>query len=195
MSRLGKIGGFLLVFLVLLVFYSRLPLGTALEFSTDESYETMKPFLCNQGHVLYKEIWNDQPPLLTVLLAGAFKIFGTSMLTARVVVAGFGLILVAVFHDLIRRRSGQACAVIATFFLLCSPGVILLSVAAMQEVPTVATELLAAWLLFHPLGRMSTSKKVSVPDFSFQIKLSHFCQSIGFACGSEPGFSSFDSDR
>jgi hypothetical protein len=51
-----------------------LPLGTALDFSTHESYETMKPFLCNQGHALYREIWNDQPPLFTIILAAAVTI-------------------------------------------------------------------------------------------------------------------------
>ena len=63
-----------MVIVALLVLFSQLPLGTALDFSTHESYETMKPFLCNQGHALYREIWNDQPPLFTIILAAAVTI-------------------------------------------------------------------------------------------------------------------------
>ena len=149
MSRLKNFWGLAAVIATLVVIYSQLPLGTALEFSSDEGFEVMKSFLCNQGHVLYKEIWNNMPPVFTFVLADAFKVFGTSILTARLVNAGFGIILFAVFHDLIRRRSGPWCALLATFFLLSSPMVPLLSVAAMLEVPTMATGLLAAWLLFQ----------------------------------------------
>lgn len=149
MSRLKNIYGSFLVVVSLLILYAQLPLGTAFEFSSDEGYEVIMPFLCNHGHILYKEIWDDQPPVSIVLIATAFKIFGTSILTARAVVAGFGILLFTLFHDLIRRRSGQLSALFATFLLLSSPGVVLLSVSAMQEVPTLATGLLAAWLLFQ----------------------------------------------
>ena len=149
MSRLKNFWGLLAVIAALALFYSLLPLGTAFEFSSDEGFEVMKPFLCNQGHVLYKEIWDDQPPVFTVLLATAFKTFGTSILIARLVTAGFGIILLATFYELIRRRSGQWCALLASFLLLASPGVLLLSASAMQEVPAMATGLLAAWLLFQ----------------------------------------------
>jgi len=51
-NRLKNISGSLLVVFALLILYSRLPLGTAFAFSSDESYETMKPFMCNHGYVL-----------------------------------------------------------------------------------------------------------------------------------------------
>jgi 4-amino-4-deoxy-L-arabinose transferase-like glycosyltransferase len=127
--------------------FSLLPLGTALEFVADERYEVIKGFLCSKGFVLYQQIWNDQPPVLTMVLSAAFKFWGPTILTARLVAAGFGLALFAVFYGLVRQRSPLGCALLATFFLLASPGVLLLSASVMLEVPTIATALLSAWLV------------------------------------------------
>ncbi len=54
------------------------PLRTALEFGGDEGYELMKGFLVSLGHPLYREVWNDQPPLHTELLTLLFRLFGPS---------------------------------------------------------------------------------------------------------------------
>jgi len=107
----------------------------------------MKPFMRNKGYALYTEIWDDQPPLFTVILSTAFKQFGPTILTARSVTAVFGVILLAAFYELIRRRSGTWCALLAIFFLLASPGVLLLSVSVTQEVPAMAMALVSAWLV------------------------------------------------
>jgi len=139
-------GGLISVIIGLLLLYAALPLGTAFQFSEDEGFEVMKPFLCNKGFVLYTEIWSDQPPMFTLVLAAFFKAFGPTILTARLVVAGFGLVLFACFYEIIRRRSGQRAALLASFFLLAAPGVLLLSVSAMQEIPTMSMGLLSAWL-------------------------------------------------
>ncbi len=42
-------------------------LRTGLEFGADEGYELMKRWLVSLGHLLYLEIWNDQPPWHTEL--------------------------------------------------------------------------------------------------------------------------------
>src|SRR5690242_12627045 len=135
MNRLKNLFQLIAVLVALVLLFSQLPLGTAFQFSSDEGFEVIKPFLLNQGHALYKDIWDDQPPLFTLSLAAAFKMFGSSMLTARLVAVVFGLILFFSFHELVRQRSGRWCALISTFFLLASPGILRLSVSVMQEVP------------------------------------------------------------
>src|SRR2546422_717432 len=105
-----------------------LPLGTAFTFGEDEGFEVIKAFMCSKGYKLYTEIWNDQPPVSTVILTAAFKLWGPSILTARLVAAGFGLLLIGVFHELVRERSGKWTALIATFLFLTAPSVLLLSV-------------------------------------------------------------------
>lgn len=57
LKHLRNFGGLAFVLLALVVIFSRLPLGTALEFVEDERYEVMKAYLCVNGYTLYKDIW------------------------------------------------------------------------------------------------------------------------------------------
>lgn len=149
MTSLRGHGVFVVMFLFILL-CTQLPLGTALEFSGDEGFELMKGFLCSKGFVLYKEIWSDQPPLYTLLLKWAFQTAGPSILVARLIAAGFGLLLFSVFFELVRRRSGQLAAAFATFFLVASPVVLLLSVAVMKEAAALGMALLSVLILRQP---------------------------------------------
>jgi len=141
--------GLLVVGATLILIYSLLPLGTALEFGRDEGYEVIKPFLCTKGFVLYKDIWNDQPPIFTVLLTWAFKAWGPTIRVARLVAAGFGLLLFVTFFQLVRQRSGLWASLLAAFLLLASPAMLQLSVSVMLETPAFATALVSALLLFQ----------------------------------------------
>lgn len=147
MNRLRQVGGLFIVLAGVALVFSRLPLGTAFEFVEDERYEVMKAFLCSKGFALYKEIWNDQPPVHTMVLSTAFKAFDPSIHTARMVAAAFGLLLFATFYLLVRQRSSTWCALLATFLLLASPDVLLLSGSVMLEVPAIGTALVSALLL------------------------------------------------
>lgn len=140
-----------LIFLILLcvfVFWS-LPLGTAFQFGEDEGFELIKGFLCFKGYKLYTDIWNDQPPLSTVVLTAAFKLLSPSILTARLVACAFGLTLITAYYGIIRMRTGTTIALIASLLLLASPGILLLMSSCMLEVPAFATALVSVWLLFR----------------------------------------------
>jgi len=141
--------GLLAVIATVVLLYLLLPLGTALEFGKDEGFEVIKPYLCMKGFVLYKDIWNDQPPILTILLTCAFRIWGPTILVARLVAAGFGLVLFVGFFQLVRQRSGIWTALLATFLLLASPVVLRLSASVMLETPAFAIGLVSALLLFQ----------------------------------------------
>ena len=147
---------------VTVLVFALLPLGTAFQFADDEGFEVIKPFMCLKGYKLYTEIWNDQPPLYTVLQTAMFRLFGPTMLVARLIAAGFGLLMIVAFYELVRMRSkpsepekrekhassppalstkagegvghagGNPHAVIATLLFLCAPSVLLLSVSTMQ---------------------------------------------------------------
>src|SRR5437899_877870 len=45
-----------------------LPLGTTVQIGADEGFELAKATECLNGHTLYREVWNDQPPLHTFIL-------------------------------------------------------------------------------------------------------------------------------
>jgi 4-amino-4-deoxy-L-arabinose transferase-like glycosyltransferase len=148
-SRLLYLKGILIVLALGVLFYTELPLGTASFFGEDEGCELMKAVMCNKGFKLYTDIWNDQPPVFTLLLCHAFKFFGTSLIVGRLVAAFFGMLMFGAFYWLVERRLGWWKAMLATFFLIAAPEVALLSASVMLEVPAFATALLAACLLFQ----------------------------------------------
>lgn len=132
----------------LLLLFSLLPLGTALEFGEDEGYQLMMGFLNSRGHALYQEIWSDQPPLFVLLLGWTFKACGPSLLAARLLAASFGILMLLCFFLLLRHRLKTQAAMLGTFLLLAAPGVLLLSTSVMQEVPMFALVLLSVCALF-----------------------------------------------
>ena len=148
-TRSNGLWGLATVVVALLILYSQLPLGTALRFGGDEGYALITGFLCSKGFLLYKQIWNDQPPLLVLWLSWAFKMWGPSLLAARLLAAGFGLVLFGTFFQLVSQRTGRRAAFLAVFFLVASPIILELSVSVMQEAPAFGTALVSALLLFR----------------------------------------------
>ncbi len=191
-NGLRTLGGPLVVAAIVAIVYSCLPLGTAVEFGGDEGFELMKGLLCSKGYKLYSEIWSDQPPVLSLLLASSFKHWGADIRVARLMAAGFGLLLFASFYRLVNWRSGAWAAFPAVFLLVPAPGVLELSVSVMQEVPAFATALVAVWLLFHWRDRrhwgwllasgaafglaleIKLTAGLIVPAIAMEIFLSHF---------------------
>jgi len=147
--RLYNLKGILVILVLAVLFYSQLPLGSALSFGEDEGCEFMKAVMCNEGFKLYTDIWNDQPPVFTLLLGHTFKLFGTSLLVGRLVAGAFGTLMFAAFFWLVEQRVGFWRGLLAGFFLIAAPQVALLSVSVMLEVPAFATGLLAVCLLFQ----------------------------------------------
>ena len=116
----------------------------AVEIGCDEHYEVSKGFLWAKGHSLYSEVWNDQPPLHTVLLGLCFKIFGTSIIVARALAVAFGLSLLVGCAVMVGARSGMLAAGISMICLIAAPQVFELSISAMLELPAFA---MALWAL------------------------------------------------
>jgi dolichyl-phosphate-mannose-protein mannosyltransferase len=121
------------------------PLRTALEFGGDEGYELMKAFLVSLGHPLYRELWNDQPPLHTELLALLFRVFGPSAFVGRLLAVGFAMLLVASLFQVVRNHSGRLAGLVAVGLLVSSSVFIHLSVSVMIELPAMALAMAAVW--------------------------------------------------
>ena len=68
-----------------LLLVSTIPLSSAVVFGGDEGFELMKSYLLANKYTMYAEIWSDQPPLHTAILATVFRAAGTSVLFARLV--------------------------------------------------------------------------------------------------------------
>ncbi len=87
----------------------------------DEGVNVIKSRLLLAGHGLYREIWSDQAPLFTVLLAGAFSIFGQSVFVGRALVLGFSALVIVATGSIARRLAGRTAALAAILFLVLLP--------------------------------------------------------------------------
>ncbi|MBP1770365.1 MAG: hypothetical protein H6P96_983 [Candidatus Aminicenantes bacterium] len=116
-------------------------IGSGFQLGGDEHYEVTKAFLWSEGFRLYREIWNDQPPLLTVLQGSLFKGFGVYAVLARGLALAFGALLAAGLFRLVRKSFGVPAAFGALFSLLAAPHVFELSLSPMSEVPAFAVGL------------------------------------------------------
>ena len=125
------------VLFVVLVFCI-IPVKQTFEFNPDEGLNLMKAVLYSQGFSLYKEIWSDQPPILTVLLSYWFNLFGQSVFAARVFILIFSTLLIWSFYQIIQSFLGRFPAIIGTILLVCSSFFINLSVSVMIGIPSLS---------------------------------------------------------
>lgn len=125
-----------------------MPIEKVFQFdSSDEGIELMKASLYSEGFSLYTQIWDDQPPLLTVILSYWFHWFGKSILAARLLVLSFSTLLVWSFCQTIRIHLGSLLAIIGTVLLVISCNFLRLSVSVMPGLPALALAMLSIYTL------------------------------------------------
>jgi hypothetical protein len=139
------------VFLALMAWLA--PISYPAEFDTDEGVNLMKALLVSRGHALYTEIWSDQPPILTHLLAQTIRLFGPSVTSARTLILLFSALLVWSFFQAVRLSTSRAGALLGVLLLLCSAWYVRLSIAAMVGLPALALTMLSAYLFLLSRSR------------------------------------------
>jgi hypothetical protein len=126
-----------------------MPIADTLQFDPDEGIELAKATLYGQGYRLYDQIWNDQPPLLTLLLSVWIKLFGSQIVAARLLILGFSTILVGSFFNILVLILGPGAALLGTLGLCLTLDFLRLSVSVMQGMPALALVMLAIYLLMR----------------------------------------------
>jgi hypothetical protein len=116
------------------------------EFDYDEGVNLIKALLLGRGFSLYSQVWNDQPPLFTALLARWFVWFGQSMAASRILVLLFSALLLWTFYLTVRRTASEAAAVAATAALVLSEQYFRLSTSVMIGLPALALAMLSIYL-------------------------------------------------
>ncbi|HEX5219728.1 MAG TPA: phospholipid carrier-dependent glycosyltransferase [Verrucomicrobiae bacterium] len=111
---------------------------TTVQIGGDEGFELAKATLCLNGHKLYSDVWNDQPPFHTLLITAALKHVSQSILVPRSVTIGFASLLLASVFIISRQTGSSLTATIAALLLMVSPGFLGLSASVMLEIPSLA---------------------------------------------------------
>src|SRR5271166_5354724 len=107
---------------VFVLLHCLLPLRTAIQIGADEGFELAKATLCLNGHKLYSEVWNDQPPLHTFLVTQILKHISPSILGPRLLTSAFTALLLSALFVIAYRCSGLLCATLMAALLVVSPG-------------------------------------------------------------------------
>ena len=147
---------------MLLLFY---PFRFRFEFDTDEGIQLIKAFLYLKGYALQTEIFSDQPPLFTVVLAALFNTLGPSVLVARLAVLAFSCLLLISGAVLLKTFYGGLHSFVALILLATLPYFVPLSVSVMIGLPAIALAMLAllalgqwrrtgrtGWMLFSSIA-------------------------------------------
>jgi Dolichyl-phosphate-mannose-protein mannosyltransferase len=152
-----------------------MPLGEVFQFDPhDEGIELIKAVLHREGFALYTQIYNDQPPLFTILLSGWFRVFGQSIGAARLLTLSFSTLLVWAFCQTLRCYVGYLPAFIGTGLLIISCNFLRLSVSAMVGLPALALAMLSIYtftLYKQNSARLTLLISATLLALSLQIKL------------------------
>jgi len=125
------------------------PFRYRIEFDADEGVNAIKAMMVLRGYRLYADIWSDQPPLFTYLLAGWFRVFGLRAVVGRGLVLLFSTALVSLGASYLRRFWGGLAAVCALGTFLLLPFFPRLSVSMMIGLPAISL----AFASFYALAR------------------------------------------
>lgn len=115
----------------------------AYELQPDEGFNLMKAVLVAKGHLLYQEIWSDQPPFLTNVLTLVHRGFPFSIAAARTTILIFSLLLITGLFRVVLRFEGTLAAWSSVILLILSRLYLELSVSIMVGLPAIALSMLA----------------------------------------------------
>ena len=138
-----------LTFIIFVILF--MPLEEVFQYDTDEGIQLVKAMLYQEGYQLYSEVWNDQPPLSTVILAGWLQIFGHSIVAARLLTLVCATVLIWTVGQLVRHSAGTIPALLAVVWLTLSSNFLQLSVSVMIGLPAIALAMLSLFFINHYL--------------------------------------------
>ena len=135
----------ILVALVILFF----PFRFAFELDADEGVDLLKSVLVAQGSRLYTDVWSDQPPLFTYLIAAIFRLLGVKLNVVRLMVLMFSCALFWAAVQYLRAFWGTPHAIVGGLVLILLPSYLRLSVSIMIGLPAIALALLSLLAISH----------------------------------------------
>jgi 4-amino-4-deoxy-L-arabinose transferase-like glycosyltransferase len=179
-SLLYRSAGWLVPISFFCIVYWLMPLKDVLQFDPDEGIELAKVTLLSQGYRLYAQVWNDQPPLLTILLSEWFKLFGTNIEAARILILSFSTLLVGAFYQTLRFSLGMGSALLGTTALCLTLNFLRLSVSVMRGLPAIALAMLGIYFVL-----LATALPLGKPDYQQQSRWRPGLATIasGICCG------------
>lgn len=158
------------------------PWWSVYEFDVDEGFNMAKAVLVANGFRLYADVWSDQPPLLTYLLAARELIDPWSIAQARGIMLVFSCILLGSLYRIVARIDGTGAAWLAVLSLAGADIYERLSVSVMIGLPAVALAALALERCIGTRGRAGLVLSGAIFGLAVQTKLFVLPLVIAFPC-------------
>jgi hypothetical protein len=127
------------------------PFRDRFQFDGDEGIELMKSMLVLRGYPLYEQIWSDQPPGFTYVLAMVFRVFPLEVNVGRLTVLASSAALLWACWQIVSVLWGKVHALAGVGLTLLLPYYLSLSVSVMAGLPalTLAMFSLLAIMVWH----------------------------------------------
>jgi len=153
-SLYWEIGLTALFVVAVLLFF---PIWSSFQLDADEGVNLGKAMLLDKGFKLYSETWSDQPPVLTYILAGIIRLFGNTVVIARLAILAFSALIVWLTLRIMQRNASLGAAIIALLLLLYIDPFVRISYAVMIGLPAISLGLfsLFALLQWHKSAKYS----------------------------------------
>lgn len=152
-SRLPLPGGALWLLALILAVGATQIKSLEQEYFNDESTATVMAGHLLDGSLPYVELFDNKPPMIFLLLAGAMAVFGESLLVVRAVGDFFLLLSAVAVFAVARRRTSSTSAGLGALLLVAihvkGPGT-----ATMAALPATAMAMAALWLLLARRRRL-----------------------------------------
>lgn len=123
----------------------------------DEGMNLMKAQSVRAGYKLYEDIWSDQPPLFTLLLAMAFGAFGPSVSAGRMLVLGFALLALLSTALISRHVASSVGSLASVLFLATTDRFTSLALSIRIDLPAISLVSLA---VLFTLRYLRTNRRV-----------------------------------
>jgi len=136
-----------LVFSGLCIFFAFLLPDTLCEIDPDEGINVIKALLMDRGHLLYSDIYSDQPPFFHSLLVSWFRLFDFSLTAGRLLAVLLAATLVTALFLTVRLQRGAWWAFAAVVLLLFSNYFLLYARAVMIGLPSLCFAMGAVFCL------------------------------------------------
>lgn len=158
------------------------PWWSVYEFDVDEGFNMAKAVLVANGFRLYADVWSDQPPLLTYLLAARELIDPWSIAQARGIMLVFSCILLGSLYRIVARIEGTGAAWLAVLSLAGADIYERLSVSVMIGLPAIALAALSLERCIGTRGRAGLVLSGAIFGLAVQTKLFVLPLVIAFPC-------------
>jgi 4-amino-4-deoxy-L-arabinose transferase-like glycosyltransferase len=120
-----------------------LPFRFVFELDRDEGVNLIKSVLITQGDDLYSDIWSDQPPIFTLLIAVWLRILGVNLTATRILILLMSCTLLWAAVQYLRAFWGPAHALAGGLTIVLLSSFLRLSMSIMVGLPAIMLAMLS----------------------------------------------------